>query len=67
MADVCFELINIERSGDEEARFLEAYQSAAGKKIDYRKYILYKIATDYMWIFWHLIKLHQKQMVEYNE
>lgn len=31
------------------------------------KYLLLKVATDYLWIHWHLIKLGQGQMPAYNE
>lgn len=71
MADEYFELANFtltnELNEEEEKLFLENYVQLS--KIDFikEKYILYKIATDYLWIFWHLIKLYQNQNIEYNE
>lgn len=70
MGNVYFELANMNLTmgfvEDVETSFLEGYQRCSGEKIDKKQYVLYKIATDYMWIFWHLIKLYQNQMVEYN-
>lgn len=69
-ADLYFDLANMtltnELSEEQERLFLESYTRCS--KIDFieEKYILYKILTDYLWIFWHLIKWYQGQMVEYN-
>lgn len=51
----------------DEAVFVQEYEKAAGFEIDRREYMLTKIASDWMWLFWHLIKLSQGQMVEYND
>lgn len=71
MADRYFDLVNMAMTNnlnsEEEKHFLEVYEKISAHSIDYKKYILYKIATDYMWIFWHLIKLSQNELVEYNE
>lgn len=70
MADKYFDLVNLTMtdnlSKQEETWILEAYQSLAREKIISEKYILWKIATDYLWIYWHLIKMFQGEMVEYN-
>ena len=71
MADVYFELANFTLTNnlnlEEEKMFLANYIQMSKIKFIEEKYILYKIATDYLWIFWHLIKLEQKQNIEYNE
>lgn len=71
MADEYFELANFtltnELDENEEKYFLENYIKQSKMSFIDEKYILYKIVTDYLWIFWHLIKLNQNQNVEYNE
>lgn len=71
MADVYFDLANFtltnELNESEENYFLHAYSEISGKNIIKEKYLLYKICTDYLWCFWHLIKLYQNENVKYNE
>lgn len=71
MADSYFDLVNIVMTNklteEEEIRFLDMYQYCSNTVLINEKYILYKVITDYVWIYWHLIKLYQGQMVEYNE
>ncbi len=71
MADIYFELANFSLTNnltvDEEKIFIEAYCQVSGLAFDRIKFLLYKFATDYLWIYWHLIKCQQKSMVEYNE
>lgn len=71
MADLYFELANFSLTNnltsDEENIFIDAYCKASGIEFIREKYLLYKFATDYLWIYWHLIKCQQKAMVEYNE
>lgn len=71
MADCYFELANFSLinnlTDEEEILFLNCYCQISGIKFDKVKFMLYKFATDYLWIYWHLIKCHQKFMVEYNE
>lgn len=71
MADEYFEMANFtltnELDIEEEKLFLNNYIQLSNMNFIEEKYILYKIVTDYLWIFWHLIKLNQKQNVEYNE
>lgn len=53
--------------GVAESRLLRAYEEASGMLVESEDYILAKVAIDWMWLFWHLIKLSQGQMVDYNE
>ena len=71
MTDKYFDLVNLSMtnklSTKEEMMFLKSYEYCSNEKINAEKYILYKIATDYLWIYWHLIKLFQGEMMDYNE
>ena len=71
MADMYFELANFtltnNLSPEEEKLFIESYCKVSGINFEYEKYLLYKFATDYLWIYWHLIKCQQNSMIEYNE
>lgn len=71
MADLYFELANFsltnELTKDQEDMFLVSYCNISSLYLDWRKFYLYKIVTDYLWIYWHLIKLYQGQNVKYNE
>ena len=71
MADCYFELASFSLvnnlTENEEKMFLECYCQVSGMQFDREKFLLYKFATDYLWIYWHLIKCQQKSMVEYNE
>ena len=71
MADRYFDLVNLVMTNnldvDQETKCLEMYEICSGEKIIREKYLLYKVFTDYLWLYWHLIKLQQGQMVEYNE
>lgn len=71
MADEYFEMANFtltnELSKEEEKLFLDNYIQLSNMDFNKEKYILYKIATDYLWLFWHLIKLNQNQNIEYNQ
>lgn len=71
MAEYYFDLVNMVMTDDlneeEEQILLQAYEICAGLPVDREKYLMYKIAADYLWIFWHLIKLHEGNMVAYND
>lgn len=71
MADPYFDLVNMVMTDrliiEQEEMLLDAYEELSGEPLDRRKYKLFKIATDYMWIYWHLIKIAQGSMIEYNE
>ncbi|GFI18946.1 hypothetical protein IMSAGC009_04126 [Lachnospiraceae bacterium] len=70
MAEKYFDLVNMtstdELNPSEEQLILSSYERNSGEYLDKRKYILYKIVIDYMWIYWHLIKFFQNEMPEYN-
>ena len=71
MADPYFDLADVVLTDclDEnaEARMITAYEGASGVHINPTRWSLFKASIDYMWLFWHLIKLSQGQMIEYNE
>lgn len=71
MADVYFELANFSLTNnlneDEEKIILETYFEISSQNFLLEKYILYKIVTDYLWIYWHLIKLYQGENIGYNK
>jgi len=70
MADCYFDLVNLVMTNnmqpEMERLMIETYERCSGRNINKEKYILYKIAIDYMYIYWHLIKLFDNEMVEYN-
>lgn len=71
MADLYFELANFvltnNLASNDEKIFIEVYCKTSGIDFIREKYLLYKMATDYLWVYWHLIKLQQNYMVKYNE
>lgn len=70
MIDFYFDLVVLvmtnNMSPDLEQKMLKEYEYCSGKVINNEKYILYKIAIDYMYIYWHLIKFFDNEMIEYN-
>lgn len=70
MAEFYFDIVNMVMTNDlnqeEEGLLLSAYEMYMHQTINRRKYMMYRIAADYLWIFWHLIKLNQGSFVEYN-
>lgn len=71
MSDLYFELANFtltnNLNNEEEEIFIKTYCRVSSIKFIKEKYLLYKFATDYLWIYWHLIKCQQNSMIEYNE
>lgn len=71
MCDKYFDLVNLvmtdKLSPEEERTYLQSYEECDGVSLIPKKYLLWKISTDYLWIYWHLIKYFQKEMVEYND
>ena len=71
MMDSYFDLVNLimtnNLNSEQESLCLKMYEQCSGEGVIQEKYLLYKVITDYLWIYWHLIKLHQGQMVDYNE
>lgn len=70
MADQYFDLANFSLTNslddNQEELFLNNYVGLSKLKFNKEKFILYKIITDYLWSFWHLIKLNQNEDTEYN-
>ena len=70
MSDIYNELANFallnDLSSEMERIFLKKYFNKAEIKCDYAKYWLYKMANNYMWVYWHLIKYNQFQNIQYN-
>lgn len=70
MIEYYFDLVNLvmtnNMSEEQEKIVLETYEKCSGKQIEKNRYLMYKISTDYLWIFWHLIKMYQGFMIEYN-
>lgn len=70
-ADRYFDLVNMAMTNNlnelEEKLVLDSYEKQSNQILDRKKYLLYKICTDYLWIYWHLIKLQENEMIEYNE
>ena len=71
MADCYFELANFSLTNnltqEEERDCVEMYFQVSHTPFIQEKFLLYKFATDYVWIYWHLIKCQQHVMIEYNE
>ncbi len=71
MADPYFDLANLVMTDSlapaDEERVIRAYEVCSGIEVDARRWHLFKACLDYMWMYWHLIKLSEGQMVEYNE
>lgn len=70
MADKYFEMVNFVLTNELdkvlEEKFIYGYFLGLSEKFNREKYLMYKIATDYLWCFWHLIKLNNNQDIEYN-
>lgn len=50
-----------------EARFLKSYESKMQGELDYGKFLLFKMAVSFMWVYWHLGRLARNIQVDYNE
>lgn len=70
MVDKYFDLVNLAMTNylteEQEEKCLHVYEECDFQPFIKEKYILYKVITDYLWLYWHLIKLYQGEMVEYN-
>ena len=71
MSDVYCDLANFSLENDltdkMEMIFLNSYFRKSGGTLDYAKFLLFKMAMYYMWVYWHLIKYKQFQNIEYNK
>ena len=47
--------------------FLKSYFSGMDNTLDYGKFLLFKMAVSFMWIYWHLNNIAHNKDVEYNE
>lgn len=47
--------------------FLSSYFNGTDAELDYGKFVLYKMAISFMWIYWHLNNVAHNKDKEYNE
>lgn len=47
--------------------FLKSYFGSSGEKLDYGKFLLFKMAISFMWIYWHLNNVAHNKDPQYNE
>lgn len=50
-----------------ERLFLKSYFSGSDAKMDYEKFLLFKMSISFMWVYWHLNNVAHNKDVEYNE
>ena len=50
-----------------EQSFLDSYESKLRGDFDYGKFLLFKMAVSFMWVYWHLGRLARNIQVDYNE
>lgn len=50
-----------------EHSFLGSYESKMQGKLDYGKFLLFKMAVSFMWVYWHLGRLARNIQIDYNE
>lgn len=50
-----------------EKAFLNSYASKMLGELDYGKFLLFKMAVSFMWIYWHLGRLARNIQIDYNE
>lgn len=50
-----------------EKSFLRSYEDKMQGKLDYGKFLLFKMAVSFMWVYWHLGRLVRNIQVDYNE
>lgn len=71
MADPYFDLATFVMTDcfdkEMEERILSAYETASHETLSRERFRFFKIAMDYMWSYWHFIKLSKNQMTNYNE
>lgn len=47
--------------------FLNSYFANNNQKLDYGKFLLYKMSISFMWVYWHLNNVAHDKDAEYNE
>ncbi len=50
-----------------EKSFLCSYEDKMQGKLDYGKFLLFKMAVSFMWVYWHLGRLVRNIQIDYNE
>lgn len=50
-----------------EKSFLRSYEDKMQGKLDYGKFLLFKMAVSFMWVYWHLGRLVRNIKIDYNE
>lgn len=50
-----------------EKSFLRSYEDKMQGKLDYGKFLLFKMAVSFMWVYWHLGRLVRNIQIDYNE
>ena len=50
-----------------EKSFLRSYEDKMQGKLDYGKFLLFKMAVSFMWVYWHLGRLVLNIQIDYNE
>lgn len=50
-----------------EKSFLRSYEDKMHGKLDYGKFLLFKMAVSFMWVYWHLGRLVRNIQIDYNE
>lgn len=50
-----------------ERLFLKSYFSDLDQKMDYDKFLLFKMSISFMWVYWHLNNVAHNKDAEYNE
>ena len=50
-----------------EKSFLCSYEDKMQGKLDYGKFLLFKMAVSFMWVYWHLGRLVRSIQIDYNE
>ena len=50
-----------------EKSFLRSYEDKMQGKLDYGKFLLFKMVVSFMWVYWHLGRLVRNIQIDYNE
>ena len=50
-----------------EKSILRSYEDKMQGKLDYGKFLLFKMAVSFMWVYWHLGRLVRNIQIDYNE
>ena len=50
-----------------EKSFLNSYEFKMQDDLDYGKFLLFKMAVSFIWVYWHLGRLARNVQIDYNE